>query len=66
MGMSAILVIWPELFEQTFVPPIPMRLHMNLVSIDLLVSEIKMFEECGRRWTDADGRRKGDQGMSII
>ena len=29
MGMAAILVMWPWPFEQTFVPPIPQKLHMK-------------------------------------
>ena len=29
MGMAAILVVWLGLFEQTFVSPIPYKLHMK-------------------------------------
>ena len=54
MGMAAILVMWPGPFEQTFVPPSQGDSTWNLASIGPVVSEEKMFKECGR-WTD-DGR----------
>ena len=62
MGMAAILVMWPEPFEQLFVPPIPGGYIWNLVTIGLVVSEEKSFEIVdGRRRTtdddDDDGRR---------
>ena len=56
MGMAAILVIWLGPFEQTFVPPSQRSSIWNLTLIDPMVSEEKMFKECGRR-TD-DGRRR--------
>ena len=58
MGMAAILVMWPGLFEQTFVPH-----HIwNLASIGPVVSEEKMFKECGRQ-TDS---RMDDGGLPIL
>ena len=61
MGMAAILVMWPEPFEQLFVPPIPGGYIWNLVTIGPVVSEEKSFEIVdGRRrttTTDDDGRR---------
>ena len=49
MAMAAILVMWP--FEQTFVPPSHRRSIWNLTLIGPVVSEEKMFKECGRRRT---------------
>ena len=43
MGMVAILVAWPGLFEQTFVHP-SQGGSWDLASIGLVVSEEKMFE----------------------
>ena len=59
MGMAAILVMWPEQFEQLFVPPIPGGYIWNLVTIGPVVSEEKSFEivDGRRRTTDDDGRR---------
>ena len=51
MGMAAILVMWPEPFEQLFVPPIPGGYIWNLVRIGPVVSEEKSFEI-------VDGRRR--------
>ena len=59
MGMAAILVMWPEPFEQFFVPPIPGGYIWNLVTTGPVVSEEKSFEIVdGRRTTDDDGRRR--------
>ena len=44
MGMAAILVMWPEPFEQTFVPLSQVGSLWNLASIGPVVSEEKMFE----------------------
>ena len=44
MDMAAILVLWPGLFEQTFVPPSEGGSIWNLASIGPVVSEEKMFE----------------------
>ena len=44
MGMAAILVMWPEPFEQLFVPLIPGGYIWNLVTIGPVVSEEKSFE----------------------
>ena len=41
MGMTAILVMWPEPFEQTFVPPSHEGYKWNLASIGLAVSKDK-------------------------
>ena len=55
MGMAAILVMWPEPFEQLFVPPIPWGYIWNLVTIGPVVSEEKSFEIVdGRRRTTMD------------
>ena len=43
-GMAAILVMWPEPFEQTFVPPSKGGSTWNLASISPVVSEEEMFE----------------------
>ena len=50
MGMTGILAMWPAgSFEQTFVP---VESSMwNLTLIGPVVSEEKMFEECGRQRT---------------
>ena len=52
MGMAATLVMWPGLLEQTFVPPSHAGSIWNLASIGPVVSEEKMFKECGRQTTD--------------
>ena len=56
MGMVAGLVMWPGAFEQTFVP-----LSYEEAPYEILlcpvVSEEKMFEECGR-WRRTDGQRR--------
>ena len=55
MGMAAILVMWPGLFEQTFVPLSWGVSIYNLSSIGPVVSEEKVFEnvdgqmDAGRR-----------------
>ena len=60
MGMAAILVMWPGLCEQTFVPSSHGDSLWNLASICPVVSEEKMFKECGRQTDDrqTDGRRR--------
>ena len=55
MGMAAILVMWPRLFEQLFVPKVPGGCIWNLVKIGPVVSEDKSFELVDGRTTD--GRR---------
>ena len=55
MGMAVILVKWPGPFEQIFVPPSHRDSIWNLASICPVVSEEKMFKECGWQtdwWTD--------------
>ena len=54
MGMAAILVMWP--FEQIFVPPSNGDSIWNMASIGPVVSEEKMFKECG--WQTTDGQQK--------
>ena len=49
MGMVSILVMWPGLFEQTFVPPSHRSSKWNLTLTGPVVSEEKMFKKCGRR-----------------
>ena len=51
MAMVAILVMWPGPFEQTFVPPSHRSFIWNLSLIGPVVSEEKMFKDCGRRRT---------------
>ena len=58
MAMAAILVMWPGPFEQTFVPSSRRSSIWNLTLIGPVVSEEKMFKECGRRQTTDDGRRR--------
>ena len=55
MGMAAILVMWPEPFEQTFVPASQGVSIWNLSSIGPVVSEKKMFGNVDGR--TMDGRR---------
>ena len=50
--MVAILVMWPGQFEQTFVAPFHGDSIWNLASIGPVVSEEKMFKECGRQTMD--------------
>ena len=50
-GMAAILVMWPGPFEQSFVPESHRSSIWNLTLIGPVVSEEKMFMECGRRCT---------------
>ena len=57
MGMVAILAMWPEPFEQTFVPPSHGDSIRNLASIGPVVSEEKMFKACGRRTAGRDRLR---------
>ena len=62
MGMAATLVMWPGPFEQTFVPPSHGDSIWNLASIGPVVSEEKMFKECGRRIDD----RRTDVRSNIL
>ena len=59
MGMAAILVMWPESFEQTFVPLSHGDSIWNLASISPVVSEEKMFENVDNTHTD-------DRGLPIL
>ena len=67
MGMAAILVMWPGLFEQTLVPPSHGDSIWNLASIGPVVSE-KMFKECGWRMDrrQMDRRRMDDGGLPTL
>ena len=58
MVMAVILVMWPGSFEQSFVPPSKLRLHVKLIGP--VVSEEKMFEERGPR------RAMDDRGLPIL
>ena len=55
MGMAAMLVIWPRLFEQLFVPDGPVDCIWNLVKISPVVSEEKWFEIVDGRTSDIGG-----------
>ena len=56
MVMAAVLVMWPEQFELTFVPPSHRSSIWNLTLIGLVVSEEKMFKQCGGRRMMTDGQ----------
>ena len=60
MGKVAILVMWPGPFEQTFVPPSHRSSIWNLTLIGPVVSEEKIFKECGQRTT------MDDRGLPIL
>ena len=60
MGMEAISVMWTGPFEQTIIPPSHSSIW-NLTLIGPLVSEEKMFKECGRRQKVTD-----DAGLPIL
>ena len=64
MGMAVILVMWPGLFEQNFVPASHRSCIWNLTLIGLVVSEEKMFKECGRRRATHDVRRTTEAYLS--
>ena len=64
MGMAAILVMWPGPFEQTFVSPSHGDSIWNLASIGLVVSEEKMFKECGRQ-TDSQRTTEAYQSYKL-
>ena len=63
MGMVAILVMWSEPFEQTFVPPPHGDSIWNLASISPVVSEEMMFKQCERQ---PDDRQTDDGGLPIL
>ena len=50
MGMAAILVMWPGSFDKLSFPH-PTDAPYEIWLIDPVVSEEKMFKECGRRRT---------------
>ena len=66
MGMAAILVMWQEPFEQTFVSPSYRSFMWNLTLIGLVVFDEKIFKECGRRTMDDDVRRTTDASLLPI
>ena len=55
IGMAAILVMWPALFEQTFNPLSQGGSTWNLIWIGPVVSEEKMLENVNVRRTTDDG-----------
>ena len=59
MGMAAMLVMWPRLYEQLFFPKGPGGCIWNLVAIGPVVSEEKSFEIVDGRRTTYDGRTDG-------
>ena len=61
MGMVAILVMWSGQFEKIFVPPSHGDSIWNLAPIKQVVSEEKMFKECGWR---TDRRRTTETYLS--
>ena len=44
IGMAAMLIMWPGLFEQLYFPKALVVYIWNLVTISLAVSEEKLFE----------------------
>ena len=66
MGVAATLVMKPGLFEQTFVPPSHGNFIWNFPSIGPVVSEEKMFKECGRQTIDARRRPTFGSGELIM
>ena len=62
MGMAAMLVMWPRLFEQFFFPKGPGDCIWNLVAIRPVVSE-KSFEIMDGWMTD--GRRTTEHAYTI-
>ena len=59
--MAAILAMWRGSFEQTFVPPSQGGSMWNLTLIGPVVSEEKMFQECG----DNDGQQTPAYSTSL-
>ena len=59
MGMVVILVMWPGLFEQIFIPPSHGDSIWNLASIGPVVSEEKMFKS-------VDDRQMNDGDLPIL
>ena len=55
MGVAAILVMWPRLHEQTFVPLSHWGSIWNLALIGQAVLEKKVFENGGRQTEEDDG-----------
>ena len=51
MGMVAIMIMWPGIFEQAFVPPSQGESTWNLASIGLAVSTEKKFETVETEWS---------------
>ena len=51
MAMAAILVMWPGLFEQTFIPPSQGGSIRNLA----LTGQVVLEEKCLKVWTTDDG-----------
>ena len=60
MGVAVILVMWPRCNKQTFVSPAQGGALLNLALNGPVISEEKLFEECGRR---TDGRRTTEPAL---
>ena len=52
MGMAAILVMWPWLFEETFIPQMHGGSTWNLASTGLVAFAETMFENTDILWMD--------------
>ena len=59
MGIVAILVMWPGLFEQIFVPSSQGGSTWNLASIGLVVIEEKKFK-------NSESERSGPRSMNDL
>ena len=64
MGMTAILVIWPRHYEQTFVPLPLGGSTCNLVSVGPTVSEEMLFENVDDANVDIDADADTDGGKT--
>ena len=64
MGMAAILVTWPETFENTFVPLTHKRLTWNLAS--MLPEALKMFERINQTNLGQRSNNDLDLGYSYV
>ena len=66
MGMAATLVMWPGLFEQTFVLPSHGGSIWNLTLIGQAVSEETTLKKCRRRaTTDNHGTTEAYQSCKL-
>ena len=51
IGLEAILVMWPETFEQMFIPKIRWRVHMKFSFNSLVLFEEEKFENVESEWS---------------